>query len=42
MSGLHATGSCDFEMQDCFVPDSHTHPLVDFKPTQPGIPYRPA
>lgn len=40
VSGLRATGSCDFEMQDCFVPDSHSHPLVDFKPTQPGIPYR--
>ncbi|WP_298271188.1 acyl-CoA dehydrogenase family protein [uncultured Bradyrhizobium sp.] len=40
VSGLRATGSWDFEMQDCFVPASHSHPLVDFKPTQPGIPYR--
>lgn len=40
VSGLRGTGSCDFEVQDVFVPASHIHPLVDFRPTQPGIPYR--
>ncbi|QPF82564.1 acyl-CoA dehydrogenase family protein [Bradyrhizobium genosp. L] len=40
VSGLRGTGSCDFEVTDVFVPFSHIHPLVDFKPTQPGISYR--
>jgi alkylation response protein AidB-like acyl-CoA dehydrogenase len=40
VSGLRATGSCDFEVQNVFVPVEHTHPLVDFKPTQAGLLYR--
>ncbi len=40
VSGLRATGSCDFEVQNVFVPIEHTHPLVDFKPTQAGLLYR--
>jgi alkylation response protein AidB-like acyl-CoA dehydrogenase len=40
VSGLRATGSCDFEVQSVFVPIEHTHPLVDFKPTQAGPLYR--
>lgn len=40
VSGLRGTGSCDFEVQDSFVPISHTHPLIDFQPTQPGLLYR--
>lgn len=40
VSGLRGTGSCDFEMSGVFVPHDHTHPLVDFRPTQPGIVYR--
>lgn len=40
VSGLRGTGSCDFEVEDSFVPASHVHPLIDFQPTQPGIIYR--
>ncbi|WP_338701279.1 MULTISPECIES: acyl-CoA dehydrogenase family protein [unclassified Bradyrhizobium] len=40
VSGLRATGSCDFEVRDVFVSADHSHPLVDFKPTQPGLIYR--
>jgi indole-3-acetate monooxygenase len=40
VSGLRGTGSCDFEVQDSFVPASHTHPLVDFPATQAGALYR--
>lgn len=40
VSGLRGTGSCDFETRDALVPRTHTHPLVDFRPTQPGIVYR--
>ena len=40
VSGLRATGSCDFEVQNVFVPVEHTHPLVDFRPTQSGLLYR--
>jgi indole-3-acetate monooxygenase len=40
VSGLRATGSCDFEVQNVFVPIEHTHPLVDFTPTHPGPLYR--
>ena len=40
VSGLRATGSCDFEVEDSFVPASHTHPLTDFRPTQAGAVYR--
>jgi alkylation response protein AidB-like acyl-CoA dehydrogenase len=40
VSGLRGTGSCDFEAQDIFVPDDHTHAFVGPEPTQPGIVYR--
>jgi alkylation response protein AidB-like acyl-CoA dehydrogenase len=40
VSGLRATGSCDFEAQNVFVPAEHTHPLVDFTPSHPGLLYR--
>lgn len=40
VSGLRATGSCDFEVHNVFVPMEHTHPLVDFTPTHPGLLYR--
>ena len=40
VSGLRATGSFDFEARDAFVPTSHTHPLLDHTPTQPGPVYR--
>ncbi|MCA6119670.1 acyl-CoA dehydrogenase family protein [Bradyrhizobium sp. WSM 1738] len=40
VSGLRGTGSCDFEVRDTFVPIDYTHPLIDFKPTQPALLYR--
>ena len=40
VSGLRATGSCDFEVQNVFVPIEHTHALVDFMPSHPGLLYR--
>lgn len=40
VSGLRGTGSCDFEVRDVFVPDRHTHPLVDLRPTHPALLYR--
>jgi indole-3-acetate monooxygenase len=39
VSGLRATGSLDFEVQNVFVPIEHTHPLVDFTPSHPGLLY---
>ena len=39
-SGLRGTYSCDFEVEDVFVPIAHTHPLTDFQPTQAGAVYR--
>jgi alkylation response protein AidB-like acyl-CoA dehydrogenase len=40
VSGLRATGSCDFDMDNVFVPAEHAHPLIDSTPTQPGLLYR--
>jgi alkylation response protein AidB-like acyl-CoA dehydrogenase len=40
VSGLRGTGSCDFEVNDAFVPVDHTHDLIAPVPTQPGIIYR--
>ena len=40
VSGLRGTGSCDFEINDRFVPLKHSHPLVQPVPTQPGQVYR--
>jgi alkylation response protein AidB-like acyl-CoA dehydrogenase len=40
VSGLRATGSCDFEVSDLFVPESHTHLFMGHKATQAGGVYR--
>lgn len=40
VSGLRATGSCDFEVRDLFVPEQHTHIFMTSRPTQDGIVYR--
>jgi indole-3-acetate monooxygenase len=40
VSGLRGTGSCDFEVDDLFVPAQHVHDLIDAAPTQPGLLYR--
>jgi alkylation response protein AidB-like acyl-CoA dehydrogenase len=40
VSGLRGTGSCEFEVQDIFVPEQHTHAFIGPKPTQPGVLYR--
>ena len=40
VSGLRATGSCDFEVRDLFVPEQHTHIFIGARPTQDGIVYR--
>jgi alkylation response protein AidB-like acyl-CoA dehydrogenase len=40
VSGLRGTGSCDFEVNDAFVPISHAHDLMTPVPTQPGSLYR--
>ncbi|CAN7335930.1 acyl-CoA dehydrogenase family protein [Bradyrhizobium sp. LjRoot220] len=40
VSGLRATGSCDFEVGNLFVPEQHTHNFQESRPTQDGIVYR--
>jgi alkylation response protein AidB-like acyl-CoA dehydrogenase len=40
VSGLRATGSCDFEVRNLFVPEQHTHLFLAHRPTQDGIVYR--
>lgn len=40
VSGLRATGSCDFEVRDIFVPERHTHIFMGHRPTQEGVIYR--
>lgn len=40
VSGLRGTGSCDFEVDDVFVPLDHTYPLGNLPQVQPGIVYR--
>jgi alkylation response protein AidB-like acyl-CoA dehydrogenase len=39
VSGLRATGSCDFEVRNLFVPEQHTHVFMGVRPTQDGIVY---
>ena len=40
VSGLRATGSCDFEVRDIFVPEQQTHMFVGHAATQAGAVYR--
>lgn len=40
VSGLRATGSCDFEMHEVFVPEQNTHAFIGSTPTQAGLIYR--
>ena len=40
VSGLRATGSCDFEVRDLFVPEQCTHSFIGHEATQAGALYR--
>lgn len=40
VSGLRGTGSCDFSVEDLFVPREHTYDLMWPRPTQPDALYR--
>ncbi|MET0407651.1 MAG: acyl-CoA dehydrogenase family protein [Hyphomicrobium sp.] len=40
VSGLRATGSCDFEVSNLFVPEAHTHDFIGVRPTQDGLVYQ--
>lgn len=40
VSGLRATGSCDFEVCDLFVPEARTHDFIGVRATQDGLVYR--
>jgi alkylation response protein AidB-like acyl-CoA dehydrogenase len=40
VSGLRGTASCDFEVNDAFVPADQTHDFIAPVPTQPGLLYR--
>ena len=37
---MRATGSCDFEVVDVFVPEKHTHGFLGHEATQDGVVYR--
>jgi hypothetical protein len=39
VSGLRGTASCDFEVDDVFVPADQTHDFIAPVPTQPGFLY---
>ena len=40
VSGLRASGSCDYTLSDVFVPAEHTHDMLAPPATQPGLLYR--
>jgi indole-3-acetate monooxygenase len=40
VSGLRATGSCDYTLSNVFVPREHSHDLGQPPATQPGLLYR--
>jgi alkylation response protein AidB-like acyl-CoA dehydrogenase len=40
VSGLRASGSCDYTLNDVFVPIDYTHDMLNPPATQPGLPYR--
>ena len=40
VSGLRATGSCDYTLSNVFVPTEHTHDMQQPPATQPGVLYR--
>ena len=40
VSGLRATGSCDYTLSNVFVPTAHTHDMQQPPATQPGLLYR--
>lgn len=40
VSGLRGTGSCDFLLEDVFVPGQHAHSFLEAAPAQPGLLYR--
>ncbi len=40
VQGLKGTGSYDYNLQDVFVPDSHTYPLMTREPKRGGHMYR--
>jgi acyl-CoA dehydrogenase-like protein len=40
VQGLKGTGSYDYNLQDVFVPDSHTYPLMSREPQRGGHLYR--
>ena len=40
VSGLRASGSCDYVLGDIFVPTEHSHDMLHPPATQPGVLYR--
>ncbi|MBR0926439.1 acyl-CoA dehydrogenase family protein [Bradyrhizobium diazoefficiens] len=40
VSGLRATGSCDFEVRDLFVAAQHAHDFIGVSATQDGVAYQ--